>query len=146
MWYQRGSSGSRISVAAKAARRDDRLKLAQVEFGNGPQGLGRGGVAQPVGQGVVPGGVFGLQGEQFGDDVVPALWPGAPVGRPPIANPNDGGRAIVFVARAIDLMPVSGPGDPGREARPGLCPGPAKGTALGTIRSVITPTVWVPIP
>src|SRR5229473_3799685 len=55
----------RISVTAKAARRDDRLKLGQVEFGDGPQGLGSGGVAEPVGQGIEPGGVFGLQGEQL---------------------------------------------------------------------------------
>jgi hypothetical protein len=32
---------------------------------------------------------------------VPALWPGAPVGRPPIANPDDRGRVIDFVARAV---------------------------------------------
>ena len=53
----------RISVTAKAARRDDRLKLGQVEFGDGSQDLGCGGVAEPVGQSVEPGGVFGLQGE-----------------------------------------------------------------------------------
>ena len=91
----------RISVTAEAARRDDRLEFREVEFGDGPQGLGCGGVAEPVGQGVVPGGEFGLQGEQFGDGVVPALWPGAPVGRPPIADPDDGGRVIIFVARAV---------------------------------------------
>jgi hypothetical protein len=35
-------------------------------------------------------------------------------------------------------MSVSGPEKPGREVRPGLCPGPAKGTALGTSLSVFT--------
>src|SRR5271165_4784475 len=33
--------------------------------------------------------------------------------------------------------PFPAPGNPGREARPGLCPGPAKGTALGTSQSVV---------
>jgi hypothetical protein len=35
-------------------------------------------------------------------------------------------------ASSTDLMSVSGPEKPGREGSPGLCPGPAKGTALGT--------------
>jgi hypothetical protein len=37
---------------------------------------------------------------------------------------------------STDLMSVSGPEKPGREVRPGLCPGPAKGAALGTSLSV----------
>ena len=32
--------------------------------------------------------------------------------------------------------PFPARGNPGREVRPGLCPGPAKGTALGTSQSV----------
>src|SRR6185312_4648046 len=98
---RRGCSWPRMSVTAKAARRDDRLEFCQIEFGDGPQGLGRGGVAQPFGQGVVPGDEFSLQGKQFSDGVVPALWPGAPIGRPPIADPDDGARAIIFVARTV---------------------------------------------
>jgi len=34
-------------------------------------------------------------------------------------------------------MSVSGPRERGKKARPGLCPGPAKGKALGTDQAVI---------
>ena len=34
-------------------------------------------------------------------------------------------------------MSVSGPRERGKEARPRLCPGPAKGKALGTNQAVI---------
>src|SRR4051812_21867488 len=37
-----------------------------------------------------------------------------------------------FQSDPLDLMSVSGLGEPGKEVRPGLCPGPAKGIALGT--------------
>jgi hypothetical protein len=51
-----------------------------VEIGNGAQGLGRGGVAKPVGQGVAPGRVFGWQGEQFRDGFrIDTLLPGIPI-------------------------------------------------------------------
>jgi hypothetical protein len=42
------------------------------------------------------------------------------------------GADLRVPAPGQDLMSVSGPGEPGKEARPGLCPGPANGTALGT--------------
>ena len=61
--------------------------------------VGGGGVAQTVRQSVVPGGIFGLQGEQLGDRVVPALWAGAPVGWPPVAD--DRRWLIGFAARAV---------------------------------------------
>jgi hypothetical protein len=39
---------------------------------------------------------------------------------------------------AIDLMSVSGPGDPGREVKARNLPWTAKGGALGTSMSVLT--------
>jgi hypothetical protein len=56
-----------ISIASKASRWLDVGEF--VEFDDGLQRLGGGGVAKAVGQGVAPGGVFGLRGEQFGDRV-----------------------------------------------------------------------------
>jgi hypothetical protein len=69
-----------------------------------------------------------LQFHQFGDGIIPSLRSAATVGRLAVAQ----FRRTVGMTRPIDLMSVSGPGNPGREARPGLCPGPAKGAALGT--------------
>jgi hypothetical protein len=101
-WHRTGvPTVHRLSIPAKAARRDDRLEFCQVEFSDGPQCLGCGGVAEPVGQGIEPGNEFGLQGEQLGDGIVPALWPGTPVGWPPIANLDDGRRMIGLVAGAV---------------------------------------------
>ncbi len=122
------------SIAAEAAWRLDADKIVEIEIDDGLQGGAGGGVTQIVRQDVIPGGVFGLQGDKPGDRVMPSLCASAPVGWPPIANHRCWllGRA----ARAIDLMSVSGPGNPGREVRPGLRPGPAKGTALGTSLSV----------
>jgi len=47
------------------------------------------------------------------------------------------GADLRVPAPGQDLMSVSGLGEPGKEARPGLCPGPAKGKALGTNQAVI---------
>ena len=49
--------------------------------------------------------VFGLQGEQLGDRVAPALWPGAPVGGTPIADNGCGllGLATSAIARLSSL-------------------------------------------
>src|SRR5205809_3500861 len=47
--------------------------------------------------------------------------------------------------KAVDLMSVFGPGEPGREVRPGRCPGPAKGGALGTSLSVFAASAWAPL-
>jgi hypothetical protein len=46
-------------------------------------------------------------------------------------------REVAVLRESEDLMSISGPGEPREgEVRPGLCPGPAKGTALGTSLSV----------
>ena len=57
----------------------------EVEIDDGLQGFGGGCVAEAVGQGVDPGGVVGLQRQQFGDGVAPALRPGASIGRAAVA-------------------------------------------------------------
>jgi hypothetical protein len=93
--FSRGTSNrfprpDRPSIAAEAAWWHDCLEFREVEIGDGLEGFGRGGVAEPVGQGVEPGNEFGLQDEQLGDRVVPALWPRASVGRPSIANRTTG--------------------------------------------------------
>jgi hypothetical protein len=67
------------SIASKAARRLDFGENVKIELDDGLESLGGGAVTKAVGQGVAPGGVFGLQGEQFGDGVTPSLWSGASV-------------------------------------------------------------------
>lgn len=67
------------SIAAVAARRLDVGECGEVEIDDVLERLGGCAVAQAVGQGVEPGRVLGLQAEQFGDGVVPALRPAAAV-------------------------------------------------------------------
>ena len=74
------------SVASISAWRFDVGEGVEIEVDDGLQGFGGGGVVQAFGQGVGPGGVVGLQREQFGDRVVPALGPGAAVGWPAVAD------------------------------------------------------------
>jgi hypothetical protein len=74
------------SIASKAARRLDFGENVKIELDDGLESLGGGAVTKAVGQGVAPGGVFGLQGEQFGDGVVPSLRSGASVRRTAIAD------------------------------------------------------------
>ena len=73
-------------IATVAARRHDGGEFIEIKFHDGLQGRSGGGVAETVRHGVAPGGIFGLQGEQPGDQVVPALRAGAPVDWPPIAD------------------------------------------------------------
>jgi hypothetical protein len=54
---------------------------------------------EAVRQGVAPGGVFGLQGEQLGDGIVPALRAGSPVGWTSIAP--HGRRLLSLAAGAV---------------------------------------------
>jgi hypothetical protein len=67
------------SITPKATRRLDVSEDVKIKFDDGLESLGGGAVAKAVGQGVAPGGVFGLQGEQFGDRVVPTLRSGASI-------------------------------------------------------------------
>ena len=72
---QRHAVSSLWLVASEAARRLDGEDLAEVEIGNRLESFAGGAVAGCVGQGIQPGGVFGLQGDQLGHRSVPALWP-----------------------------------------------------------------------
>src|SRR4051794_40285869 len=63
------------SIAPVATRRHDRGKRVEAEFDDGLQGFGGDAVSETLGQGVVPGGILGLQGEQFDDRIMPALRP-----------------------------------------------------------------------
>ena len=74
------------SVASVATWWLDVGEVGEIEVDDGLERLGRGGLAQRVWQPIGPGSVFGLQGEQLGDGVVPALRPAAAVGRPAIAD------------------------------------------------------------
>jgi hypothetical protein len=87
------------SIATEAAWRLDADEVVEIEIDNCLQGVAGGGVTQIVRQDVIPGGIFGLQGDQPGDRVVPALRPRAPVGWPPIADHR--GWLLGFVTRAM---------------------------------------------
>ena len=69
------------SITPEARRRLDVGEDVEIEFDDGLESLGDGAVAKVVGQGVAPGGVFGLQGEQFRNRAVPSLWSGASIHR-----------------------------------------------------------------
>ena len=64
------------SVAAVAAWRDDVGECFEIEFDDGLERLGGRG-RRGFRASLVPGGVFGLQGEQFGNGITPALGSGA---------------------------------------------------------------------
>jgi hypothetical protein len=87
------------SISAVSAWRLDAKEITEINLGDGLQDCGCGGVAQTVWQGVIPGRIFGLQGDQRCNGVVPALQAGAPIGWPPITNNR---RWLVgLTARAI---------------------------------------------
>jgi hypothetical protein len=72
--YQRtGRPNSRPSISPVTAWWHDGGKFIEIQIDDGLQGHGGGSVAEAIRQDIVPGGVFGLQGEQPGDQVVPAL-------------------------------------------------------------------------
>ena len=75
-----------VSVAPEATWRRDGREFIEIEVDDGLEGLGGGAAAKAVGQGVVPGGIFGLQGEQFGDRVTPSLWSGTSICRSSVAD------------------------------------------------------------
>src|SRR5208337_855209 len=53
-------------------------------------------------------------------------------------------RVSIFLRPHVRFLPRATPGE--KEVRPGLCPGPAKGIALGTSQSVVAPSAWPPPP
>src|SRR5580693_5540852 len=96
---RRGSDREPRSVPAVTARRGDRRQRIEVEFNNGREGVGGRRAAQRLWQGFEPGGVGGLKRQQFGNRVVPALWPGPAIGRLARLH-NNNWRLLVTVAVA----------------------------------------------
>src|SRR5271169_7043928 len=104
------------SVPSEAAWRNDCLKFAEVEFANRSQRLGGRAGLKAVRQAIQPGRILYLGFHETGDVVIPALRSAAVIGR----TTNADCRCAGCARDAIDLMSVPGPGDPGREVRPGL--------------------------
>jgi hypothetical protein len=90
------------SIAPVAARWHDRHEFFEVEIDNGLKRLGGGTIAQAVGQRVVPGGILGLQRDQLGDGVVPALSSGPSVRRSAVTDL--GKRLLGLAAGAISRL------------------------------------------
>ena len=90
------------SIAPVAARWHDCDERVEVEIDNGLKRLGGGTIAQAVGQRVVPGGILGLQRDQPGDGVVPALSSGPSVRRPTVTDL--GKRLLGLAAGAISRL------------------------------------------
>jgi hypothetical protein len=67
-------------VASVSARRIDGQQLVTVEFDDPLQRLSGSAVAQGFRESVEPGGIFGLQGDEFGAGVAPAAGPAAALG------------------------------------------------------------------
>ena len=65
-------------IASEAAGWIDGGDLVEVQLDDGLEGLAGGAVAGGLGQGVEPGGVFGLQGEELGYGGAPALGAATP--------------------------------------------------------------------
>ena len=91
------------SVASVSPGRLDVGKGFEIEIDDGLQRLSGGRVAQPVGHGIGPGGVFGLERDQLGDRVAPSLRPGAPVCRPFVSD--DGSGLLGLLTGAIAGLP-----------------------------------------
>lgn len=133
-------SGSRqsaiTSVASVTAGQLEAGKRLQVEIDNRLQSLRRRRIPECIRQRFQPGCVARLECQQFGDRIAPTLRAAATVNRP--THADRGSRLRHSVAQTIDLMSVSGPGDPGREVKARNLPWTAKGGALGTSMSVLT--------
>src|SRR3954471_14666751 len=90
------------SIAPVAARWHDCSECVEVKIDNGLKGLSGGTLVQAVGQCVVPGGLLGLQRDQPGDRVIPALSSGPPVRRPTVADLRE--RLLGLAAGAISRL------------------------------------------
>jgi hypothetical protein len=73
-------------IAAEASGRLDCCEFVEVEVVDGLQRLGGGAFLKVVGQGLEPRPIFGLEGEQDADSLVPALGTASAVGRSPVVD------------------------------------------------------------
>ena len=76
----------RGSISAEAARRNDRLEFAEVQFADRAQRLGGRTILKAVGQTIEPGCILGLRVDETGDVVVPSSGSAAMVGGVACAN------------------------------------------------------------
>ena len=84
-----------LSVASVAAWRFDGGEVVEIKFSDGLQSISSRGAAQSLGQAVGLNDVLGSERDQLGDDVMPPLWPGTPVGGPPVADRRSGLLGLV---------------------------------------------------
>lgn len=85
-----------------AAWRFDVAEGIKIEIDNGLQRLGSRVVAEVFWQGLAPGSVFGLEGEEFGDRITPSLRSGASIDGPAIAD--QGSYLLVLPTGAIPCL------------------------------------------
>jgi hypothetical protein len=87
------------SIASITTWQFEVVEGVEIEIDDSLQSLGGGVVAQVFWLRVAPSGVFGLQGEEFGDRVAPTPRPGASIDWPAIADQVR--RLLVFLTGAI---------------------------------------------
>jgi hypothetical protein len=90
-----------LLIAPEAARELDGKDLAEVEVGNRLESLAGGAVAGGFGQGIEPGGIFGLQGDQLGYRSAPAPGPARAMSLRGLAT---GRRRVRRRWRCIDIL------------------------------------------
>jgi hypothetical protein len=88
-----------VLIASEAAWRLDRSDVVEIEIKDGLQGLAGGAITGGFGQRLEPSGVLGLQRQELGDGVMPALWPAAAIGRPTISD-----RRHLGVTRSVERL------------------------------------------
>jgi hypothetical protein len=80
------------------------LQFVEVEFVDGLQRFGSGAFLKVVGQGLEPSPVFGLEGRQDSDRILPASSPASAIGRSPVMDYRHGsgaGSAMAGLALGI---------------------------------------------
>jgi hypothetical protein len=92
-----------LSVSSVSAGWSDSGQFVEINIGDDLESFGGWGALEGIGQRLGPGGVFGLERDQLGHGVMPSLWPGAPIGRSPIANRWRGG--LCFDAGSVTRLP-----------------------------------------
>ena len=97
-------------IPAEAPRRLDGLEFVEIEVVDRLQRLGGGAVLKAFGQGLEPGPIFGLKGEQDSDGIMPASDPTAAVAGTPVMGyrcAHGAGGAISGLALGIAQGPVA---------------------------------------
>jgi hypothetical protein len=88
-------------ITSEAMRRLNGEELIEIEIGDGLQRLAGGGVTQRLGQRFEPLRVVGLQSDQFGHGVTPALMTAAAIDRPAVADDRSTGMACAVARLAL---------------------------------------------